>query len=110
MASGAFWPATRNPSIDILGAVTERPLIGPRVNPVGNTRRQWVDLRHDVTVADFELALRENFSSIEHGKRYTTVGMSVDQGKTSHIPSLDIVARLRRLWRVVTPSGVSVRR
>jgi sarcosine oxidase, subunit alpha len=70
---------------------------GIRVSPVGNTRRQWVDLRHDVTVADLELALRENYASIEHVKRYTTVGMSVDQGKTSHIAALDIVSRLRGL-------------
>jgi sarcosine oxidase subunit alpha len=62
---------------------------------VGNTRRQWVDLRHDVTVSDLELALRENYSSIEHVKRYTTVGMSADQGKTSNVVALEIVARLR---------------
>lgn len=69
--------------------------IGLRVSPVGRTHRQWVDLRHDVTVADLELALRENYSSIEHVKRYTTVGMAADQGKTSHVPTLEIVARLR---------------
>jgi sarcosine oxidase, subunit alpha len=68
---------------------------GIRVSPVGNTRRQWVDLRHDVTVADLELALRENYTSIEHVKRHTTVGMSADQGKTSSIATLDIVSRLR---------------
>ncbi len=70
--------------------------IGPRISPVGNTTRQWVDLRHDVTVADLQLALRENYTSVEHVKRYTTVGMSVDQGKTSSIAALEIIARLRR--------------
>lgn len=69
--------------------------VGIRVSPAGNTRRQWVDLRHDVTVADLELALREGYTSIEHIKRYTTVGMSVDQGKTSHVAAIEIVARLR---------------
>ena len=57
--------------------------IGPRVSPVGDPKRQWVDLLHDVTVADLELALRENFTAVEHVKRYTTVGMAADQGKTS---------------------------
>lgn len=69
--------------------------IGPRISPVGATSRQWVDLRHDVTVADLELAQRENFTSIEHVKRYTTVGMSADQGKTSNVAALQIVAGLR---------------
>jgi sarcosine oxidase subunit alpha len=54
-----------------------------------------VDLRHDVTVADLELAIRENYASVEHVKRYTTVGMSVDQGKTSSVAAIEIIARLR---------------
>ncbi|HEY0938891.1 MAG TPA: FAD-dependent oxidoreductase [Steroidobacter sp.] len=68
---------------------------GPRVSPVGNTARQWIDLRHDVTVADLELSLRENLVSIEHQKRYTTTGMAPDQGKTSNLTALEVVARLR---------------
>lgn len=68
---------------------------GTRLSPVGNTARQWIDLRHDVTVADLELGLRENFVSIEHQKRYTTTGMAPDQGKTSNLPALETVARLR---------------
>jgi sarcosine oxidase subunit alpha len=68
---------------------------GPRLSPVGNTARQWIDLRHDVTVADLELGLRENFVSIEHLKRYTTTGMAPDQGKTSNLVALETVARLR---------------
>ncbi|MEJ1961287.1 MAG: 2Fe-2S iron-sulfur cluster-binding protein [Gammaproteobacteria bacterium] len=71
--------------------------IGARVSPFGRSDRQWVDLRHDVTVADLELAIRENYSSIEHVKRYTTVGMANDQGKTSNVATLEIVARLRSL-------------
>ena len=61
----------------------------------GNPTRQWVDLLHDVTVADLELALRENYTCIEHVKRFTTVGMAADQGKTSSTASLEIIARLR---------------
>lgn len=68
---------------------------GTRLSPVGKTSRQWIDLRHDVTVADLELGLRENYVSIEHQKRYTTTGMAPDQGKTSNLPALETVARLR---------------
>lgn len=50
--------------------------------------RQWIDLHNDVTVADVELAARENFISVEHLKRYTTTGMAVDQGKTSNVNAL----------------------
>jgi len=48
-------------------------------------RRQWIDLAHDVTFADAELAVQEGYESVEHFKRYTTTGMSVDQGKTGNI-------------------------
>jgi len=50
--------------------------------------RQWIDLAHDVTVGDAELAVREGFVSVEHFKRYTTTGMSVDQGKTGNLNAL----------------------
>jgi sarcosine oxidase subunit alpha len=100
--SGALEAVSGHPTVTVVGAAAAAPdvlserlqPVGSRISPVGNTRRQWVDLRHDVTVSDLELAIRENFASIEHAKRYTTVGMSVDQGKTSNIAALEIVARL----------------
>jgi sarcosine oxidase, subunit alpha len=48
----------------------------------------FVDLQNDVTAADVELAARENYRSVEHLKRYTTMGMATDQGKTSNINAL----------------------
>jgi len=65
-----------------------------RITPTGDTSRQWVDFMHDVTVADIELAVRENFVSVEHLKRYTTTGMSADQGKTSNLNALTLLAGL----------------
>ena len=65
-----------------------------RITPAGDTSRQWVDFMHDVTVADVELAVRENFVSVEHLKRYTTTGMSADQGKTSNLNALTLLAEL----------------
>ena len=55
--------------------------------------RQWVDLAHDVTVADIDLAATEGFRSVEHMKRYTTAGMAVDQGKTSNVNALALLGR-----------------
>jgi sarcosine oxidase subunit alpha len=55
--------------------------------------RAFVDWQNDVTAKDLALALREGFRSIEHVKRYTTTGMATDQGKTSNLNALGIVAR-----------------
>jgi sarcosine oxidase, subunit alpha len=63
-----------------------------RRTAIGVASRQWVDFQHDVTVADIELAVRENYVSIEHLKRYTTNGMSVDQGKTSNLNAIELLA------------------
>lgn len=53
---------------------------------VGGARtKAFVDFQHDVTDADIALAAREGFVSVEHLKRYTTLGMATDQGKTSQI-------------------------
>jgi len=54
--------------------------------------KAFVDWQHDVTVRDVSLAAREGFESIEHVKRYTTTGMATDQGKTSNMNALAIVA------------------
>jgi sarcosine oxidase, subunit alpha len=96
-ASGALRPVNAVAGLKIVGAAnaTDDSVIGSRASPVGKTHRQWVDLLHDVTVADLELALRENFISVEHVKRYTTVGMSADQGKTSTVAAIDTLAKLR---------------
>lgn len=51
----------------------------------------FVDFQHDVTDTDIELANREGFRSVEHMKRYTTLGMATDQGKTANISGLAIL-------------------
>jgi heterotetrameric sarcosine oxidase alpha subunit len=45
--------------------------------------KAFVDLQHDVTPQDLAIAAREGFQSAELLKRYTTLGMGTDQGKTS---------------------------
>jgi sarcosine oxidase subunit alpha len=51
----------------------------------------WVDFQNDVTAGDIALAARENFRSVEHLKRYTTLGMASDQGKTSNVNGIGIL-------------------
>ncbi len=54
--------------------------------------KAWVDLLSDVTSDDVRLAARENYVSVEHLKRYTTLGMATDQGKTSNVVGLALLA------------------
>lgn len=56
--------------------------------------RAWIDQQNDVTVKDVKLAHQENFRSVEHLKRYTTLGMATDQGKTSNMGGLAVMAEL----------------
>jgi len=56
--------------------------------------KAFVDFQHDVTASDIALAEREAFVSVEHLKRYTTLGMAPDQGKTSNVNALAIMAEL----------------
>lgn len=51
----------------------------------GCKTKAFVDFQHDVTDSDISLAAREGFVSVEHLKRYTTLGMATDQGKTSQL-------------------------
>ena len=58
--------------------------------------KAFVDLQNDVTVADVALAAQEGFRSIEHLKRYTTLGMATDQGKIGAVTGLAILSELVR--------------
>ncbi|HEV2272476.1 MAG TPA: sarcosine oxidase subunit alpha family protein [Steroidobacteraceae bacterium] len=78
-------PPPESSAAGILGAL---PL-----PPRARAGKAFVDWQNDVTSRDLALAAREGFRSIEHVKRYTTTGMATDQGKTSNINALAIVAR-----------------
>ncbi|MFO1061922.1 MAG: glycine cleavage T C-terminal barrel domain-containing protein [Dongiaceae bacterium] len=70
-----------------------RPLwVVPADRPVGRGHKHFVDHQNDVTAADVLLAAREGYRSVEHLKRYTTMGMGTDQGKTSNVNALAIMA------------------
>jgi sarcosine oxidase subunit alpha len=77
-----------------LADVQLAPTQDRRQIPSRRSDRCWIDFQHDVTARDVEIAVRENYVSVEHLKRYTTNGMSIDQGKTSNLNALAILARL----------------
>jgi methylglutamate dehydrogenase subunit C len=56
--------------------------------------KAFVDFQNDVTVSDVKLASREGFRVPEHLKRYTTLGMATDQGKTSNLNGAAVLAGL----------------
>jgi sarcosine oxidase subunit alpha len=83
-------------------AAREAPGAAPR-EPVAGAAKAFVDFQNDVTSRDLALAAQEGFRSIEHVKRYTTVGMATDQGKTSNLNALGLVAA--RLGKSVPEVG-----
>ena len=100
--TGAGLAAARDAGFPVSTAVPEAPLPentaagrpGALPQPPGASgEKAFVDWQNDVTARDLALAAREGFRSIEHVKRYTTTGMATDQGKTSNINALAIVAR-----------------
>ncbi|MBP9047819.1 MAG: sarcosine oxidase subunit alpha family protein [Tabrizicola sp.] len=64
----------------------------PQGAPITLRNKMWLDYQNDVKVSDVQLAAREGYLSVEHTKRYTTLGMATDQGKLSNINGLAILA------------------
>lgn len=61
----------------------------------GGGQKSFVDFQHDVTVDDLLLADREGYRSVEHMKRYTTLGMATDQGKAGQVLGHAVFAQNR---------------
>lgn len=70
--------------------------------------RAWVDPQNDVTVKDVKLAKQEGFISVEHLKRYTTLGMATDQGKTGNVLGLAVMAELT--GKTIPQTGTTIYR
>jgi sarcosine oxidase subunit alpha len=75
-------------------AADEAPLAPIWIMPQGagtkKRAKMWLDFQNDVKVSDVQLAAREGYESVEHTKRYTTLGMATDQGKLSNINGLAV--------------------
>ena len=75
------------------GETPMQPLwLVPGFKAVSRGPKQFVDYQNDTTAADLHLAVRENYASIEHVKRYTALGFGTDQGKLGNINGMAIVA------------------
>lgn len=86
-----------SPSFPTQDELAMRPLwILPTDHPVGQgPKKHFHELHNDSTVGDIALAAREGFVSVEHLKRYTTTGMGTDQGKTSNVNALSVMAEIQ---------------
>jgi sarcosine oxidase subunit alpha len=99
-AAGGAWAADEKPAhaerrFEVVALPrSSRSYLGalPQASPPSGDK-SFVDWQHDVTTRDLALATREGFQAIEHVKRYTTTGMATDQGKTSNLNAMAIVAK-----------------
>jgi sarcosine oxidase subunit alpha len=60
----------------------------------GGNGAAFVDVQNDVATKDIELARLEGYGASEHVKRYTTLGMGTDQGKTANVVALGVLSEL----------------
>jgi sarcosine oxidase subunit alpha len=92
-ALGASVKAANAPVHDLPGEAPMEPVwIMPQGAPIKLKSKMWLDYQNDVKVSDVQLAAREGYESVEHTKRYTTLGMATDQGKLSNINGLAVLA------------------
>ncbi|GGI87257.1 sarcosine oxidase subunit alpha [Saccharopolyspora subtropica] len=129
---GAFRPAGSLPGVTVIGAANgvldlagvvrdgagaEAPAVGtePARTPTkviwrteGDPQRQFVDIQRDATVTDISRAVGAGLRSVEHVKRYTTIGTAHDQGKTSGVIASGITAEL--LGRPIEELGTTTYR
>jgi len=91
------------PSTDDASSYSLKPLW-----TVNSKKKGFVDFQNDVTASDIALAAQEGFQSVEHLKRYTTLGMATDQGKSSNVQGLAIMAELT--GRSIPQTGTTIYR
>ena len=66
---------------------------GPMLDPE-QARHAYIDLQRDTTLHDLLRAVGAGLNSIEHIKRYTTIGTAHDQGKTSGMLTIGALCQL----------------
>ena len=70
--------------------------IVPGTKPVTRETKSFVDLQTDTTAADIAVSAREGYEMIEHVKRYTTLGMGTDQGRTGAVNGIGVLSEVLR--------------
>ena len=93
---------------EVLNAEDEPSEISPFWHVEENKKRAWIDMQNDVTVQDIEMAYMEGFRSVEHVKRYTTLSMATDQGKTANTVAVAVLAELT--GKTIPQTGVTIYR
>ena len=86
-----------SPAIDVADGAespTDPCWIVPGKAPPSRNSKSFVDLQTDVTVADVATSTREGYQMIEHVKRYTTLGMGTDQGRTGTVNGAGVIATI----------------
>ncbi|MDX2238711.1 MAG: 2Fe-2S iron-sulfur cluster-binding protein [Hyphomonadaceae bacterium] len=96
--------APDDPSPEIDAPLDEHDGFALPIPPRGADKQAFVDFQNDVTMADIALAAREGYRAVEHLKRYTTLGMGADQGKTSNLIGLHALAATRE----ATPGSIGL--
>ena len=79
-----------------LGRIEPAWIVPPAADDPGEDAwaTHYVDLQRDATARDLQRALGAGLTSIEHVKRYTTIGTAADQGKTSGVVASAIAAAI----------------
>ena len=99
----AFVPGVSPQAVTSVGAAAgDIPAIAATPAALPDSKHSFIDFQNDVTAADVDLAWAEGYRSVEHLKRYTTLGMATDQGKTSNMAAL---ARLAGAAGVTIPQA-----
>jgi sarcosine oxidase subunit alpha len=87
----AFVPAASRQNVTTIGGAAEpQPIF--KMASVAKPKKSFIDFQNDVTLSDVDLAWAEGYRSVEHLKRYTTLGMATDQGKLSNMTALGRLA------------------
>jgi sarcosine oxidase subunit alpha len=98
---GAYVPAADPPGVRVVGSATGSTLaaMAPEaffvaLAPGDREDLVFLDLQRDATLADLRRAVGAGLRSPEHVKRYTTVGTAADQGRTSGVLTLGVLAQV----------------
>jgi sarcosine oxidase subunit alpha len=95
-------------SVPVPSAIDESTAITPLWRVTWPKGKSFVDQQNDVTESDIVLAEREGFRAVEHLKRYTTLGMATDQGRTANVNALAIMADIT--GRSIPETGMTLAR
>jgi sarcosine oxidase subunit alpha len=104
----AFIPGTLPPNMTVVGAAAGENInknIAPLWHVETSIGKAFIDFQNDVTAADVKLAKQEGFIAVEHLKRYTTLGMATDQGKTANVNGLALLAEFS--GRTIAQTGTT---